>query len=337
MGGKSGDAQTSTQSRTIPDFLQGPLQGLTVEGSQISRNQLRNLETLLDREGPALVQPFDPAQEQGQQQTLDLAEAIQSGPLLQAGQGAVLDIARGDEVEQFFPTVADRLTEQQQLPGTTRETLESTAEGDFLFGGDAFNEAVDASIRQAQPQIASTFAGQGGRGAIDSGLAQTAMQQVASDAFARQFGQERARQQQAATDLGNLTMQLQQQNLQGPMALGDILQGERSRQLQAAQLAREQSLLGPQLMQQVGQQRQQQQQRELREPIMQRERLLTRAMDAAQPFRFLGQQQTQPVQEGSPATGALGGALTGAQLGSVVPGLGTTVGAVGGGLLGALG
>ena len=37
----------------------------------------------------------------------------------------------------------------------------------------------------------------------------------------------------------------------------------------------------------------------------------------------------------NPIGGAMGGALAGAQLGSVIPGLGTTVGAIGGGLLGA--
>jgi hypothetical protein len=38
----------------------------------------------------------------------------------------------------------------------------------------------------------------------------------------------------------------------------------------------------------------------------------------------------------NPGAGALGGALAGAQLGSVIPGVGTAVGAIGGGLLGLL-
>lgn len=46
--------------------------------------------------------------------------------------------------------------------------------------------------------------------------------------------------------------------------------------------------------------------------------------------------QTQPVQRNQVA-GGLGGALAGAQLGSVIPGLGTGIGAIGGGLLGLFG
>lgn len=336
MGGKSGGSQTTTTQRTLPSWLEEAVGPLSVEGSQISRNALSNLERLLDTDN-ALIAPFDPAQEAGQQQTLDLAQMMQSQPLVEAGQGALMDVAGGNVISENFPVVRDRLMEQGELPGQTVDTLTETARGDFLFGNEAFDEAVDASMRAAQPRIASTFAGQGGRGAIDSGLAQTAMQQVASDAFARQFGQERGRQQQAASTLGTLGLNQQQQNLQGPMALGGLLEGERGRQLQAAGMAPQQALLGPQLMQQIGSTRQQQRERQLREPIQQRQMLIEQAMGAANPFAFLGQQTTQPIQEGSAATGALGGALTGAELGSMVPGLGTGIGAIGGGLLGAFG
>jgi hypothetical protein len=50
----------------------------------------------------------------------------------------------------------------------------------------------------------------------------------------------------------------------------------------------------------------------------------------------MGQQTVQPTYS-NPLAGVLGGALTGARLGSAVPGLGTTAGAIGGGLLGLLG
>ena len=50
----------------------------------------------------------------------------------------------------------------------------------------------------------------------------------------------------------------------------------------------------------------------------------------------MGQQTVQPTYS-NPLAGILGGALTGAKLGSAVPGLGTTAGAIGGGLLGLLG
>ena len=55
----------------------------------------------------------------------------------------------------------------------------------------------------------------------------------------------------------------------------------------------------------------------------------------AQPAN-LGMQSVTP-QYSNPAAGALGGALAGAKLGSVIPGVGTTLGAIGGGILGLLG
>jgi hypothetical protein len=54
----------------------------------------------------------------------------------------------------------------------------------------------------------------------------------------------------------------------------------------------------------------------------------------AQPANLGGTVQT-PMYS-NPGAGALGGALAGAQLGSVIPGVGTAVGAIGGGLLGLL-
>jgi len=46
---------------------------------------------------------------------------------------------------------------------------------------------------------------------------------------------------------------------------------------------------------------------------------------------------TQTPYSQNPVSGALGGALAGAKLGSVVPGVGTTLGAIGGGILGLIG
>lgn len=332
MGGKSG-GQSQTTTREFPGWLQGASRPLVSEATNISRDSLQRQQDRLNTPG-SLVQPFNFAQEGGQQRALSLAGSVPSETLMESGQGAVIDIAGGDVISENFPDVRDRMMEQGNLPGQTVGTLTETARGDFLFGNPAFDEAVDASIRSAQPEIASTFAGQGGRGAIDSGLAQTAMQQVASDAFARQFGQERSRQQQAASQLGNLGLQQQQQNLQGPLALGSILEGERGRQLQAAGMAPQQALLGPELMQQIGARRQQQAERQLTEPLQRQQMLLQQAQAAGNPFAFLGQEQAGQA-EGDEATGALGGAAAGAEIGSQIwPGWGTAIGAVGGGLLG---
>lgn len=89
------------------------------------------------------------------------------------------------------------------IPASATEALEATARGDFLAGGEGFDTAVDAAVRAALPQIRSVF-GSAGAGGFDSGLAQTAVGQAATDAFARQFGAERGRQVGAADALARL-------------------------------------------------------------------------------------------------------------------------------------
>lgn len=65
--------------------------------------------------------------------------------------------------------------------------------GDYLYGGEGFNAAIDAAQRQIQPRIASAF-GRAGRN--ESGLADVAMAREIGDVFAGQYGQERNRQMQ---------------------------------------------------------------------------------------------------------------------------------------------
>ena len=67
--------------------------------------------------------------------------------------------------------------------------------GDYLAGGPAFDAAFQAASNRIIPQVQGTFSG---AGRLNSGLAQTAMAGQLGDAFAGLYGQERARQQQAA-------------------------------------------------------------------------------------------------------------------------------------------
>lgn len=148
-----------------------------------------------------------------------------------------------------------------QLSGNARNALEDSAAGGGLYGSPGFDQAVQASIRAAQPAIASTFAG-AGSGGLKSGLAQTAMQQAASDSFARLYGDERNRQlssaqqlgnfglagrdQQigAATQRGNLALGEQGLRTQATLGLGGLMSQERDRQLQALQAAPGIGLMG---------------------------------------------------------------------------------------------
>jgi hypothetical protein len=69
--------------------------------------------------------------------------------------------------------------------------LTDTLNGNYLYGGQGFNQAVDAASRRILPQIDSQFEAAGRTG---SGLASTARTQAISDSFANQYGQERENQ-----------------------------------------------------------------------------------------------------------------------------------------------
>ncbi|BAQ16906.1 hypothetical protein [Methyloceanibacter caenitepidi] len=194
---------------------------------------------------------------------------------------------------------------------TALDTILGTARGDYLFGGDAFDAAVDASVRAAQPHILSTF-GAAGRGT--GGLAQTAIARAATDAFAEQYGT------------------------------------ERGRQVQAASLLPELGLLPIDLLLQTGAAQQGQAQREITAPIAAQQDLFRTALGGLPIASLLGQTSTgsqtgtssgttsqqQPYFENEAASG-LGLALSGLGLAS---GLGSTLfgaEALSGGLLGLLG
>jgi hypothetical protein len=110
------------------------------------------------------------------------------------------------------------------------EQLKRTVGGDYLFGGDAFNEAVDASYRAGAPRAISAFAG---AGRDNNFLGSAALGQIYSDAFANQYGQERQLQQQATqllpgmsmlpgqalSDIGKQYQELEQYGINTPLAL----------------------------------------------------------------------------------------------------------------------
>ena len=165
MGGSSGGGgSTRTVTETrIPQELVPFVRAQ----SQIGLGALRRQEAQLAGAGAdELVAPLDPLQIQGQQLAQD---AVSEGGI---------------------------------IPQITQD-LQNTAAGNFLFGNEGFDEAVQASIRAAQPAILSTF---GRAGGTPGGLAATAIQQVASDAFSRQFAAERQRQQAAQLALPQLSL-----------------------------------------------------------------------------------------------------------------------------------
>jgi len=282
-GGKS-DSDTQTIKVQVPEFLRP----FVNQGADVAGGTLGRLESqLADATAADLVSPLT----QDQLASFDIARQSAQGPL-------------ADLQQQFLPAT--------QTPTSALNALRNTAGGEFLFGGQGFDRAVDAAVRAAQPRILSAF---GGAGRADGGLARAAIGEAATDAFASQFGQERGRQLSAANAL------LNQQN-QSARAFQNIL-GNRV------------GLLGN-----IGGQQQQQAQRELLAPINAQQDLLGATLQGLPVSSFLGQQTVIPDQGSSLASGltaGLGGALTGAQLGSAFPGIGTGFGAAGGGAIGLLG
>tara|TARA_R110000796_G_scaffold24017_5_gene68696 strand:- start:597 stop:1499 length:903 start_codon:yes stop_codon:yes gene_type:complete len=225
--------------------------------------------------------------------------------------------------------------------------LEGTAAGNSLYGGPGFNEAVAASMRAAQPIIASTFS-KAGSGGLKSGLAQIGMQQAASDAFARQYGQERGNQLNAANSLNSLALSNRgmQTDAAGRLLSADqqagntqlqLANADRARQMQAAQLLPQYGLMGSDILGSIGGQQQSQDTAQRQAGVDQYQKLMDFSFGNFNPTSLMGQSQSQPVYQNRGA-GLLGGAMTGANLGSQVGGLfggsGDKWGAGIGGLLG---
>lgn len=119
-------------------------------------------------------------------------------------------------------TIESLMASNVNLPPESIAALQSTARGDFLFGGQGFDQAVDAAMRAALPQIRSVF-GSAGAGGATGGLAQTAVGQAAIDAFAGQFGAERGRQLSAADRLASLRLGAQDQDARQRLAAASTL------------------------------------------------------------------------------------------------------------------
>lgn len=133
------------------------------------------------------------------------------------GLGALTDVSRGvpgsAQAQTTLGTLASGGGVGSYGAPTSQRGLTDTAAGNYLYGGEGFNAALDAATRRILPAVGSSF---GGSGRLRSGLAQEALGTGIADAFAAQYGAERALQTGAQNTL------LNQQNV------------DRARQLQAA-------------------------------------------------------------------------------------------------------
>jgi hypothetical protein len=229
-------------------------------------------------------------------------------------------------VVPFSPQTQQALDLQQNraLNGSPVETaanqqLTDTLNGNYLYGGSGFNAAYNAAANQIIPQVNSMF---NNSGRTNSGLAQTAMTQALSDAFAGQYGNERENQMRAEAfaptainqdytdisklaDVGSQNEELSSENLQDAINRYNFAQN-----LPAAKLQEYNSLI------------------------------------QGTYGGTTNGEATSPLYRGNSASGILGGALGGAglasKLGASAAGAGIAgpwglaLGAIGGGLLGGL-
>lgn len=98
------------------------------------------------------------------------------------------------ETELALNMQTSRAIQGSPLQAASNQQLTNTLNGDYLYGGQGFNAAIDAATRKILPQINSTFEAAGRTG---SGLAATAQTQAIADAFANQYGNERENQMRA--------------------------------------------------------------------------------------------------------------------------------------------
>ena len=225
MSGGKGSSDSDSKVR-IPRFLKPFVQ----QSTGVASDALTALEGLIGS-GEDLVAGFTPLQELAQ--LLGISRASETGELFGEARDIVSGLTEERDVLDFLPDVSrnvltslaaggedtdltdilgvDTLTQILDSGGAVSpdvlSNLEATARGDFLFGGQGFDEAVSAAVRAAAPQIISTFKGQGGVGAGSGALSQAAVGESAVDAFASQFSTERGRQLEANQLLADIGLE----------------------------------------------------------------------------------------------------------------------------------
>jgi hypothetical protein len=139
--------------------------------------------------------------------------AVQGSPIQTAATNELTRTLGGE----YLAPIASQYNSPQMQAANKLNT--DTLNGNYLYGGQGFNAAVDAATRKILPQVNSSFERAGRTG---SGLAAQAQTQAIADAFAGQYGQERNNQLQA----GGLA-------LAGTNSMAQQLASERENQLRS--------------------------------------------------------------------------------------------------------
>lgn len=307
-GGNSyADTKGKSQSQStvnMPDWLQPFVQQSTGTASSALQRlqQLSGQDTVADLTDEQLA-------------GLDAMRGLVGSDFYTTAQNTFMNAAQGQGTGFMDPALVRQLSgedfdlnsfvnQMRDATGFTnnqiaQDALERTAAGDYLYGGDAFDAALQASINSALPQVASAFGGS--VGGVGSGLASTAVNQAALDAFASQYGQERARQLGAAESLQNAGISdraaymnaannQMNRNLAGQEILAGISDSERQRQMAAAAALPDIGMLDANTQMQIGEYLQNQQQNEMNAPLQNQLQLLMAALQGPGSYApYLGQ------------------------------------------------
>lgn len=162
-GGGSTGPQSVTQTTISEPW--GPQQPYLKQGFEAAQNLFMDSHPQIFPN--SLTLPFSPEKQTALQLTTQ--RALNGSPLNQAANSQIYGTINGSYLDN------------------------PTTRGSYLYGGEGFNQAVDAASRKILPQVDSAFESSG---RFNSGLAKTAQTQAIADAFASQYGQERGLQEQ---------------------------------------------------------------------------------------------------------------------------------------------
>lgn len=307
-GGVESGEQSQSSSVTTPDWMPG-LPGFLNQGVGAAGGALSSLQNLF---GDDTVAGFTPEQ----LESFDMMKNFigGAGDFLPTAQNTFLDTAKGVGTGFLDPGLQERLsgagfdfadyigegkaaTDFTNNP-TAREALDATARGDYLFGGEGFDAAVDAAVRAANPHIMSAFGGDAA--SVDSGLARSAVGQSAIDAFAGQYANERRNQIGAASDLEGGARSDRNTFLgfgesganrarRGDEMLAGLSDEERRRQMTAAGALPGIGTMDADMMMEIGNMMQGQNQSELSGPIKNQLMMLQAALSGVPISQLLGQ------------------------------------------------
>ena len=241
----------------------------------------QGLNEFMNLIGGNLVAGFAPEQQQAFAAARDVAGG--GGGFLPAAQQALMGAAGGTDISQFMPASAVTSLEQiaqadpfSQLPPEVAERLTAVAGGRNIYGGEGFQESVDAAVQAALPGISSAFGGTAG--GLSGGLARAEVGRSGVLEALRQQGQRRQEQIQAASLLGDIGRAGTDARLRASgLMLGEGSR-ERDRALSAARDLPGIGLAGANILRDIGGERQQYEQRLIDAPIDAQARLMDAAL-----------------------------------------------------------